>query len=160
MVARPRYEDIQKRKKELAEKERLIISRVTAQGRKDLTRADIVVGAMLRFQAQTNADKKQYRNNLIKGSRRGIATSSQRYGLMSWLFELRPRALWIIAPPPPSRYATTNRRVCLVLIPRIAAAEIPVRRFARTSERISMRRSSCPLMLKRSNLRLRHLTKG
>jgi hypothetical protein len=43
------------------------LSRVTAQGRKDLTRADIVIGAMLRLQAQTNADKKQYRDNLIKG---------------------------------------------------------------------------------------------
>jgi hypothetical protein len=64
---RRRYDEIQRRKKELAEKERLILSRVTAQGRKDLTRADVVVGAMLRLQAQTSADKKQYRDNLIKG---------------------------------------------------------------------------------------------
>jgi hypothetical protein len=53
---------------------------------------------------------------------------------ISRLFEDRPRALWISAPPPPSRYAVSSRRVCLVLNPRIAAAEISVRRRARTSD--------------------------
>ncbi len=61
---------------------------------------------------------------------------------------------------PPSRYAATSRRACRVLSRRIAAAETSVRRFANTSERTSMRRSSCLRRVKRSNLRLRHLSEG
>src|SRR5260370_40089588 len=79
---------------------------------------------------------------------------------ISRLFEVRPRALWISAPPPPSRYALSSRRVCLVLNPRIAAAEISVRRLARTSERTSMRCSSRPLIVTKSNLCLPNLIFG
>src|SRR5258708_14881255 len=71
---------------------------------------------------------------------------------ISRLFEVRPRALWISAPPLPTRYAVSSRRVCLVLNPRIAAAEISVRRLAKTSERTSMRCSSRPLIVTKSNL--------
>ena len=91
----------------------------------------------------------------------------RRYGItysrmpgISRLFEVRPRALWIRAPPPPSRYAVSSRRVCLVLNPRIAAAEISVRRLARTSERTSMRCSSRPLIVTKPNLFLPNLTFG
>jgi hypothetical protein len=35
-------------------------------------------------------------------------------------------SLWISAPPPPSRHAVSSRRICLVLNPRIAAAEVSV----------------------------------
>src|SRR5260370_11691340 len=52
---------------------------------------------------------------------------------ISRLFEVRPRALWISAPPPPSRYTVGSRRVCLALNARSPAADISVRRLARTS---------------------------
>src|ERR1700736_2494630 len=71
---------------------------------------------------------------------------------ISRLFEVRPRALWISAPPPPSRYAVSSRRVCLVLSPKIAAAEISVRRLAKTSEKTSMRCNSRPLIATKPNL--------
>jgi hypothetical protein len=79
---------------------------------------------------------------------------------ISRLFEVRPRALWISAPPPSSRYAVSSRRVYLVLNPRIAAAEISLRRLARTSERTSMRCSSRPLIVTKSNLCLPNLIFG
>jgi len=49
--------------------------------------------------------------------------------------------LWRVGSP------VSSRRVCLVLNPRIAAAEISVRRLARTSEGTSMRCSSRPLIV-------------
>jgi hypothetical protein len=54
----------------------------------------------------------------------------------------------------------SSRRVCLVLNLRIAAAEISVRRLARTSERTSMRCSSRPLIVTKSNLCLPNLIFG
>ena len=54
----------------------------------------------------------------------------------------------------------SSRRVCLVLNPKIAAAEISVRRLARTSERTSMRCSSRPLIVTKSNLCLPNLIFG
>ena len=62
--------------------------------------------------------------------------------------------------PPPARYATIRRRVCLVLMPRILAADASVRLRDKTSARISMRCNSFPLIVKNPNLRLRHLTEG
>ena len=115
-----------------------------------------VLDAILREQNLRRQARTRSLRNAV-GPARPHTRGSRR---SSWLFEVRPRALWIIAPPPPSRYATTSRRVCRVLSPRIAAAETSVQRLAKTSERTSMRRSSCPLMLKRSNLRLRHLSEG
>jgi hypothetical protein len=46
-----------------------------------------------------------------------LSTSEQFDDELADPDEVRPRALWIIAPPPTSRYAASRRRVCLMLSP-------------------------------------------
>src|SRR5271170_2136848 len=73
----------------------------------------------------------------------------------------RPRALWMSAEPPLSRYAVNNLLVCRVLIPSTVAADRSVLSFATTSESTSIRCSSRPLIVIRSNLRLpNHTSEG
>jgi hypothetical protein len=70
-----RYEELQRKIKELSQKQRLIISRASQQDRKDKTRRAIVVGQLLQKKAEHDEKTKQALENLLLGG----VEENQRY---------------------------------------------------------------------------------